>query len=170
MRKPAVDSPCLVSVVRLIVLLVFSSFAATAFCQEAAFSVAISSPAASFTVGSPIRLDITIVNHSEQLFMFVASGCGPRQAGIIALDYNQNVLLPRARLQERHGPRLCNIGGGLGPNEKTWESINLAEWFDLSRAGRYSLQLNKSGNGSAAGPVVRHSNVLEIEIVKPKFR
>ena len=148
----------------------FIPCAGSAFSQGPTFDVTISSPTIALTVGSPVRVDIKIENHSDRLLLFRSSGCGPVAAGIIIRDDRQNQLEPVARWREEPDKRPCNIGGGVGPHEKVEESINVAEWFDLSRAGEYSVQLTKTCAGTADTREARESNVLKIEIVERKAK
>jgi hypothetical protein len=141
---------------------------AHAFSKEPAFDVTISSAATVFTVGSPVRVEITIVNHSDRTLLFVNSRCGPKEAGIIVRDDHQEQLLPRERWREETDTRPCNLGGGVGPHKNVEEAINVAEWFDLSRAGLYSIKLTKTNAGTADTREARESNVLKIEIVERK--
>jgi hypothetical protein len=167
--KPPVKSSCLTLLVHLLAMLAFPSFLASGFSQEPAFDVTISSSASAITLGSPVRVDITIVNHSDRVLLFRSIGCGPVAAGVILLDNQQNQLQPFKDWLESPDKIPCNIGGGVGPHKKVQEVINLAKWFDLSRAGKYSVQITKTCAGNADTPrEARKSNVLEIEMVGRK--
>jgi hypothetical protein len=168
--KPAVESFCLAPLVHLLAMLAFFSLPASAFTQVPAFDVTISSPDSVVTVGSPVRVGITIVNHSDRILLFRSSGCGPAAAGVILRDNQQNQIQPFEDWRESPDKRPCNIGGGTGPHEKTEEVIDLARWFDLSRAGQYSVQLTKTCAGTAETREARTSNILEFEIKERKAK
>jgi hypothetical protein len=92
--KPAVESFCLAPLVHLLAMLAFFSFPASAFTQVPAFDVTISSPDSVVTVGSPVRVGITIVNHSDRILLFRSSRCGPAAAGVILRGNQQNQIQP----------------------------------------------------------------------------
>ena len=161
-EKLAVKSSCLT----LLAMLAFLYSVASGFSQEPAFDVTISSSTSAITVGSRLLVDITIVNHLDQVLLFRSSRCGPAAAGVILRDNQGSQLQPLEYWRETPDKIPCMIGGGAGPHQNVQESIDLARWFDLSKPGEYSIQITKTISIAADTREARKSNVLEIKVVE----
>jgi hypothetical protein len=135
---------------------------------EPSFDVTISSPARVFVTGSLIRLDVTIANRTDHVLLLRSSRCGPKAAGITIRGDQQNALEPRREFREAPDQIPCNLGGGVTPSKSVTESVVIGRWFDLSRPGRYSIQLDRRIFTASGVPETRKSNILEIEIVAGK--
>jgi hypothetical protein len=131
--------------------------------QEPSFGVKISSPSAEFTVGSPIRVDATFVNQSQQMLSFFDPRCIPKGIGV--RDDNQTVLELREEFRQGGGFITC-VSQFLDPSKSVTLQLNLARWFDLSRPGRYFVQLAPTGVSRDGTRETQKSNVLEIRIAQ----
>jgi hypothetical protein len=149
-------------------LLALSPSAASSTGDEPPFDITISSPATTFTVGSPVEIDETIVSHSDQILWFTNIAYRPVTPGAIVRDDQGNALEPIGAWRGQPGSIPCNIGGGVDPFKKLHERLNLATVFDLSRPGRYSVQLARRCRNFRDTREVSISNILEIKILDRK--
>jgi hypothetical protein len=106
------------------------------------FAITISSRTTTFESGSPIRLDITIENHLNQVLLLGSTRTvdGAR-SGIIILRSDGS------RVEPIHQPQPGDIKSGMGiglePHKGGTESLNLGRFFDLTKPGQYSVQVKK---------------------------
>jgi hypothetical protein len=148
---------CLLLVTSAVTLAMRSSRA-----QEPSFGVKMSSPTAEFTVGSPIRVNVTLVNHSQRMLSFFDPRCRPTR--ITVRDDNQAVL--ELRDEFRQGDFITCVSQFLDPSKSMTLQLNIAKWFDLSRPGRYFVQLAPTGVSRDGTRETQKSNVLEIRIAQ----
>jgi len=132
--------------------------------QQPSFEVVISSPTAVSTEGTPVRVAVTIVNHSRENFLFHEPACGPEAAGITVRDEHRTVLEPRVEFRERPDTIPCGFGAFIEPAKKYSRQVAISRWFDLSRPGRYFVQAAPAGRSGNVSET-QQSNVLEIQIV-----
>ena len=132
--------------------------------QDPSFEVKIGSPTAVFTAGSVVRLDVTLINNSQQALMFSDPRCNPVKAGITVRDDRQTIVKLRDELQ---GPiRTCGFGDFLEPTKSVTLSLNIARWFDLGRPGRYFIQYSPTGVGNGNVRKTNQSNIFEMHVVQ----
>lgn len=77
-------------------------------------------------------------------------------------DSEGGVLQPVESARETPGRRRSGLGTVIPPNKSITEFINLAKWFDLSKAGEYTLQVNKR---DPISKVIVESNKVTIKVV-----
>lgn len=142
---------------------VITSAAYSGHAQEHSFEVKIASPTAVFMVGSPVRVDVTLLNHSQQMLSFHDPRCTP--AGITVRDDQQSILKVRDEFL-RGDVILCGFSDFIEPSKSVTLQLNIARWFDLSRPGRYFIQLAPTGVSRDKTRETQKSNVLEIKIVQ----
>ena len=134
--------------------------------QEPSFDVKIGSPTAVFTVGSPVRVDVKLTNHSQRTLGFHDPRCTPPE-GITVRDDHQSVL--KLRDEFLRGDLIgCGFSDFLDPSKSVTLQLNIARWFDLSRPGQYYVQIAPTGVSRDNKRETRKSNVLEIQMVRPE--
>lgn len=132
--------------------------------QEPSFDVVISSPTAAVsTEGTPVRVAVTIVNHSQERWNFAEPRCEPK--AVTVRDDHETVLELRAEFREV-GVRACGFGTLIFPSKSYRTELIISRWFDLSRPGRYFVQVAPTGVSDSNRRETEKSNVLEIQIVQ----
>lgn len=135
--------------------------------QEPTFEVKLSTPTAVFTVGSAVRVDITINNLTNDLMIFADPRCRPQAANVTVRDEHGAILEPRNEWSERTlttAARPCAGGQAVPPFRSNTLFLNIARWFDLSTPGRYFIQAEPAWRDDKNTRHAQKSNVLEIEI------
>lgn len=140
--QPRVNSFGRLRAVAVSVILSLAIVHAGAQAATPSFSISIELPNATLESGSPIRLDITIENHLNQ-GPFLSSNRTWRGAvsEITVLTSEGQRVGPLHKPQP--GERQSGLGIGLGPHESSSESLNLGRFFDLTKPGKYSVQVKK---------------------------
>lgn len=160
-----VKSICRVLFGHFLLVVAFSLLTTLGIAQGANFDIKISSRASVFVVGSPVRVDIAVANHTDQVLFVPTSRCGA--AGLIILTSRKTELAPRKSLSLDPIVRPCGFALAAPPHRVGTESIDANRWFDLSEPGRYYLRIQKRIVYLAE---TQESNTLVIDIVEAKDR
>jgi hypothetical protein len=131
------------------------------------FEVKLTTPTVTFTVGFPVRVDITIANHSQQLLSLIDPRCEPEAARMTVRDSQHALLQPRDRWSKESmetAARPCGHGEGVAPSKSITLFLNIGRWFDLSRPGQYFVQVAPEVALFDHTRQTQTSNVLEVEI------
>jgi hypothetical protein len=116
----------------LLVASAFTSAMPLALAQDSLFDVKVSFPASVFAQGSPVQVDVTLINRTQRLLTFRDPRCGPRQAAITVRDDHQTELKPRDEWL-RADVRLCGLGAGIDPGKRVTFALNIANGSTWSR-------------------------------------
>ena len=133
-------------------------------CQRRPLSIVISAPQSVLRVGSEVRLEVTLTNTSSRRMLI--------QERNSATDYEIDVRDERGTAvpENDYGRKLKeppvmpmnsrNFGIYLQPNESTKESIALSDLYDLSRPGKYSIQVERGVSDNPKDGVVKSNKVI----------
>jgi len=108
---------------------------------DAAFTVSIAAPKTSLASGTPIRLYVTVENHTSQRLWLndVRAGFG------VSVHDGQGNLLKSALDGPYVGSRFAEI---VEPGKPQTELLNVAKVFDLTKPGNYSVQAEMKDMGT----------------------
>jgi hypothetical protein len=121
--------------------------------EPAFFSVTISTPGSEVKTGSVVELTVTTKNISAQNIYhgFVAGGPPGRSVEIDLRDSGGNPVLETPYGRKAHGKDRRPWSGSsfvervlLKPGETFDEKVDLSKEYDLSRAGTYTIQVQRS--------------------------
>jgi hypothetical protein len=121
--------------------------------EPAFFSVTISTPGSEVKIGSTVELTITTKNISAQNIYhgFVAGGPPGRSVDIDLRDSGGNPVLETPYGRKAHGKDRKPWSGSsfvervlVKPGETFDEKVDLSKEYDLSRAGTYTIQVQRS--------------------------
>ena len=109
----------------------------------------ISPDSAVWKVGEPVRVLVMIVNHSDHVISYSLTDPGwdwemdVRDSSGKPVDETDR--LRRIKEQKKTGRLFItrNMIGWLRPNEKGQDVIEVETFYDLSRAGEYSIQVQR---------------------------
>jgi hypothetical protein len=111
-------------------------------------SISISAPVLIVTIGSPVRLDITVTNNTNAIQFLPNSRIGPEDAGMVVLKSDGARLQPRDSERRTPGGRISMPKEMFPPKRSVTYALNIARWFDLSVPGQYSIQVKQRVSGS----------------------
>jgi hypothetical protein len=148
----------------LLTAIVLTSSVCAGLAQGSLFDVRISSRQTTFTQGTPVLVEATVVNHAQSLLVIHDPRCGPIYASITVRDENQQLLEPRDEWRPRPDTIPCGLGAMIRPSTSNSFQLNIARWFDVSRAGRYFIQMTPTASFEHDVRQTEKSNVLEIQI------
>lgn len=150
----------------LLMVLGMSGGAVYAAADVASFTITISSPQNTWKAGSDVVVSISLINTSNQRIFFrkaPGQAFGERFMDVEATD-DQGKSLPRTkyyhglRTEDGDGNRRqpteeLAIGGSvskkfLKPGETLQDGIVVSKLFDLSRAGKYTIRVQRRDEGS----------------------
>jgi purine nucleosidase len=120
-----------------------------------AFTLSVSAPKTTLVSGEPIRLDVTIENHTDRLIMLPDYRSS---AGITVWDSGGNILSRAEAAQFHHG----SIFASMVESGKTiTESLNVGRFFDLTKPGEYSIEIEGRDQDSKS---VSKSNTVTVTV------
>lgn len=111
-------------------------------------SISISAPVPTLTIGSTIRLDITVTNNTNAIQLLPNSRFGPEDAGMVVLNSDGARLQPRDCARRTSGGRISMPNEMFSPKRSITYALNIAKWFDLSVPDQYSIQVKQRVSGS----------------------
>ena len=138
------------------------SICTTAQRPTPSFTASIQVPKSTLTSGSAIRVDIALENQTDELLSVEGLRNGPRGSGILIWNWKNKALEPFDKGREKPDSVRPGFATAIPPRQKVTEFVNLANWFDLTTPGRYTIQVRKKDK---IGGGWVESNKLMITIV-----
>lgn len=138
-------------------------------CQQRPLSIAISAPQSSLKVGSDVRLEVTLTNTSNRRMLIKERNPATdyeidirdeRGTAVPGSDFGRKLKEPPVIPMNSR-----NLGIYLRPNESTKESITLSELYDLSRPGKYLIQVERGVSDNPKDGVVK-SNKITVTVTE----
>lgn len=127
----------------LIVTLPFAISALACLGQDKgpSFKVLMALPDATVKTDSPIRLNMTVENETNQVLFIGSIRFGARESGIIVRDREGKKLPYKYDPAPDSIHKVSGAGLGVGPGKTAAESVNLNRYFNFRAPGKYSVQV-----------------------------
>jgi hypothetical protein len=118
--------------------------------------------------GEPVRVIVAMINQSKRVVHYSLTNPGwDWQMDVrdsTGKPVGETDLFRKMKENRKNGFIIVsrNIIGTLRPNEKAQDVIEVQEFYDLSRPGEYSLQIQRSFPDVAKGPIKSNRLILTI--------
>jgi hypothetical protein len=123
------------------VVFAISALACSGQAEAPSFRVKIALPNPTLRAGSPIRLDMTVQNETNQVLITNSIRFGGRQSGIVVRDHEGKAMSYKDDPAPDSIQKVTGASLGVGPGKCATESVNLSRYFDFRAPGQYSIQI-----------------------------